>query len=202
MMGRFLRAAPILLVTLALGTASSLTLPRAALAKGKGTTVAPPGNSGVSQYVEDVPTVKGNKPSSSVVVPPSGGGGSGTAGGSGSGGSGSGSSGGSGSSSGGAGTDGASSASQPPLTPAVTKKLNRSGRAGRSAVALADATAPVVTTQKPRGGKPPAAATTQVLKALEGSAGGGGMGAFLPIFLIASLVLVSAFGIFHRRRST
>jgi hypothetical protein len=174
----------------------SLSLPAAAFAGGKGT-VAPPGNSGVSQYVEDVPTVKGNKPSSSIVIThKGGGGGSGTSGGAGTdGGSGSGSSGGS------AG-GGSSAGSQATISPAVTKKLDRSGKAGQSAAALADATAPVVSKQKPAASKPPAAPSTQVVKALEGSAGGGGMGAFLPIFLIASLVLVSAFGIFHRRRPT
>jgi hypothetical protein len=209
MMRRLLRAAPILVATLALGTAGSLTLPAAALAKGKGTTVAPPGNSGVSQYVEDVPTVKGGKPTSSVVVTPTSGGGSGKSGGGHSGGAGGGSgrsggggaSGGSGSSGGGS-AGGSSSAIVPTLSPGVTKKLDRSGSAGKAAVGLANATAPVVSKHKPAVSKPPAAASTQVLKTLAGSAGGGGMGAFLPIFLIASLVLVSGFGIFHRRRAT
>lgn len=186
---------------LTLGTAGSLTLPAVASAKGKGGTLAPPGDSGVSQYVEDVPTVKGNKPSSSIVVTPKGGGGSGPSGGAGGGGAGS--AGGSGSGSTGAGAGGSSAAGgQATLSPAVTRKLDRSGRAGQSAAALADATAPVVTRQKPARSRPPAAASTQVLKALEGSAGGGGMGAFLPIFLIASLVLISALGLFLRRRTT
>src|ERR1700722_19400619 len=100
MMGRLLRADPRLCTTLALGVTSMLALPAAAFAGGRGT-VAPPGNSGVSQYVEDVPTVKGNKPSSTIVVTHNGGGGSGhSGGGSGSGPSGGGS-GGSGSGSGG-----------------------------------------------------------------------------------------------------
>jgi hypothetical protein len=172
-----------------------LALPAAAFAGGKGT-VAPPGNSGVSQYVEDVPTVKGNKPSSTIVVTHNGGGGSGHSGG----GSGSGSSGGGAGGSGSGSGGSSSSVSQATISPAVTKKLDRSGKAGQSAAALAHATAPVVTKRKPAASKPPAAASTQVLKALEGSAGGGGMGAFLPIFLIASLVLVSAVGIFYRRR--
>jgi hypothetical protein len=206
MMGRLLRAAPLLCTTLALGAAGLLALPTAAFAGGKGT-VAPPGNSGVSQYVEDVPTVKGGKPSSTIVVTHNGGGGSGHSGGGtgsgpsgGSGGTGSGSSGGSGGS---GSSSGGSSApvSQATISPAVTKKLDRSGKAGKSAAGLAQATAPIVTKQKPRASKPPAAASTQVLNSLEGSAGGGGMGAFLPIFLIASLVLVSAVGIFHRRRA-
>jgi hypothetical protein len=201
MMDRLLRAAALLCTTLALGMTGLLALPAAAFAGGKGT-VAPPGNSGVSQYVEDVPTVKGNKPSSTIVVTHNGGGGSGHSGG----GTGSGSpggSGGSGSSSGGGSSSAGSSApvSQATISPTVTKKLDRSGKAGKSAAALAEATAPIVTRQKPHASKPPAAASTQVLNSLEGSAGGGGMGAFLPIFLIASLVLVSAVGIFHRRRT-
>jgi hypothetical protein len=202
-MGRLLRAAPILVATLAIGTAGSLTLPASAFAGGKGT-VAPPGNSGVSQYVEDVPTVKGNKPSSTIVVTLNGGGGSGHAGGgSGSGSSGGGSGGGgSGSGGSGSGSGGSSSVSQATISPTVTKKLDRSGKAGKSAAALAKATAPIVTKKKLHASKPPAAASTQVLNSLEGSAGGGGMGAFLPIFLIASLVLVSVAGILHRRRTT
>jgi hypothetical protein len=224
MMGRLLRAAPLLCTTLALGMAGSLALPAAAFAGGKGT-VAPPGNSGVSQYVEDVPTVKGNKPSSTIVVTHKGGGsghsGGGTGSGSSGGGTGSGSSGGgtgSGSSGGGTGSGssggstggsgssssgsgaGSSAGAQATLSPAVTKKLDHGGKAGQSAAALADATAPVVTKRKPVTSKPPTAATTQVLKALEGSAGGGGMGAFLPVFLIVTLVLISAIGIFYRRR--
>jgi hypothetical protein len=207
MMGRLIRAVPLLCTTLALGVAGFMALPATAFAGGKGT-VAPPGNSGVSQYVEDVPTVKGGKPTNTIVVTHNGGGGSGhSGGGSGSSG-GSGGSGGTGSgSSGGTGGSGSSSGgnsppvSQATISPAVTKKLDRSGKAGKSAAALAQATAPIVTKQKPRASKPPAAASTQVLNSLEGSAGGGGMGAVLPIFLIASLVLVSAAGIFHRRRT-
>jgi hypothetical protein len=198
-MGRLLRVAPVLLATFALGIAGFLALPAAAFAGGKGT-VAPPGNSGVSQYVEDVPTVKGGKPTNTIVVNHNGGGGSGHTGG----GTGSGSSGGSGGSSsgGGSSSDGSSApVSQATISPAVTKKLDRSGKAGKSAAALAQATAPILTKQKPRASKPPTAASTQVLNSLEGSAGGGGMGAVLPIFLIASLVLVSAAGIFHRRRT-
>jgi hypothetical protein len=201
-MGRLLRAAPLLCTTLALGVTSILALPAAAFAGGKGT-VAPPGNSGVSQYVEDVPTVKGNKPSSTIVVTHNGGGGSGHSGGGAGSGSSGGGAGGSGSSSGGSGSGGGSAAvSQATISPAVTRKLNRSGKAGKSAAALAKATAPIVTKQKLHASKPPAAASTQVLSSLEGSTGGGGMGAFLPIFLIASLVLVSIVGILHRRRTT
>jgi hypothetical protein len=201
MMGRLLRAAPLLCTTLALGATGLFALPAVAFAGAKGT-VAPPGNSGVSQYVEDVPTVKGGKPTNTIVVNHNGGGGSGHSGG-GAGSGSSGGSGGSGSTPGGGSGSGAGSAhaSQATISPAVTKKLDHSGKAGKSAAALAQATAPIVTKQKPHASKPPVAASTQVLNSLEGSAGGGGMGAFLPIFLIASLVLVSAAGIFHRRRT-
>jgi hypothetical protein len=67
---------------------------------------------------------------------------------------------------------------------------------------LAQATAPIVSKKRHVARTPPTAATTAVIKSLEGSAGGGGMGAVLPIFLIASLVLLSGLGIFTRRRST
>jgi hypothetical protein len=53
-----------------IGLLVSLTLPASALATTR--TIAPPGNSGVSQYQEDVPTAKGNRPSNTIV--PGGGG--------------------------------------------------------------------------------------------------------------------------------
>ena len=50
----------------ALALIAVLALPAAAAAKGSTTTIAPPGNSGVSQYVETVPTAHGGQPTSSV----------------------------------------------------------------------------------------------------------------------------------------
>src|ERR1700728_4364481 len=43
-----------------------LALPAAAAAKGPTKTLAPPGNSGVNQYVETVPTSKGDRPTSTI----------------------------------------------------------------------------------------------------------------------------------------
>ena len=60
----------------ALALIAVLALPASAAAKGGTTTIAPPGNSGVSQYVETVPTAHGGQPTSSVHK---GGGGSGHA---------------------------------------------------------------------------------------------------------------------------
>ncbi len=85
---------------------------------------------------------------------------------------------------------------------AVTRQLDHRGTAGKSTAALAEATAPPLSKRRPTASKAPTAPSTAVLKSLTGSTGGGGMGAFLPVFLIATLVIVSAIGIFHRRRST
>lgn len=196
-MARLMRATPVLLVSLTITASGSVAIPGTALAKGSGKgTVAPPGNSGVSQYVEDVPTAKGGKPTSSIVIAPKGGGGPGSGG----------TAGGSGSTAGGSGGLGnggtADTGSPATLSGSVTRQLDHSGKAGKSAVALAQATAPVVSRKRHAASKPPTGATTAVVKSLEGSAGGGGMGALLPIFLIASLVLLSALGIFTRRRTT
>ncbi len=190
-MGRLVRVAPLLAAVLALGVPGAL--PGSALAKGKG--VAPPGNSGVSQYMEDIPTIHGEKPTSSVVVPPNPGGGSG-GGGSSSSGSGS-SSGGSSGSAGSSGSSGVASSSAIPNS--VVKKLEHSGSAGKAAIALAEATSSAPAKSRPRKSSP-AAPATSVVRALTGSTGGGGLGAFLPVLLIGLLVVLSAVGIFQRRR--
>jgi hypothetical protein len=162
-----------LAAVLALGVPG--VLPGSALANGKG--VAPPGNSGVSQYMEDIPTVQGNKPASSVVVPSNRGGGSGGSGSSGS----------------------LGVASNSAIPNSVVKKLDHSGSAGRAAIAFAEATSSAPVKSKPRKSSP-AAPVTSVVRALTGSTGGGGLGAFLPVLLIGLLVIVSAFGIFQRWR--
>lgn len=162
-------------------------MPGAALAA-KGV-VYPPGNSGVSQYDEDLPTVHGAKPTSSVVVPTntggSGGTGSGTAGGTG-------------------GSTGSASASGEAVIPtAVVKRLYHEGNAGKAAAALAEATAQApASSGKPATPQSPKAPATSVIDALSGSTGGGGLGTLLPVLLIAALVIVSAVGLFQRRRST
>ena len=172
-----MRAMVLLLLFTETGTLVALALPAVALAGGG--TVAPPGLSAVSQYVEDVPTVKGNRPSSSVVIPPKGGGP------------------GSPSSS---GTSGAGASAQSALPAPVVKRLDHAGSAGQGAAALALATAPVLSRHKPVASGPPAAPGAAVLGSLTGVSGAGGMGVFLPLFLAVTLVAVTAAGIARRRR--
>ncbi|HWF51455.1 MAG TPA: hypothetical protein VG294_12520 [Solirubrobacteraceae bacterium] len=158
-----------------IGLLVALALPASAVAASSPTTIAPPGNSGVSQYREDVPTAKGNRPSSAFT--PGGGGstGSGYSGGS--------------------------------VSPSTLRALDKQGSAGRKAAALAQATAP--STGAPAGPKTfktnagsqgsGASPVTSVVKALTGSSNGSGLGALLPIILIASLLGVSALAVLRRR---
>jgi hypothetical protein len=191
-MGRLVLAP---LVAAALALVATALLPCSASAKNGG--VAPPGNSGVSQYMEDIPTVHGNKPTTGVVIPPRGGGSGGE------------------SSNGSASSKGSARSTIPN---AVAKQLDESGSNGQAAAAVAEATAtPPVTKHRVR--KPGKAAspaqptgvttakkarspTASVLKALSGSTGGGGLGGFLPVLLVAALIFLSAAGIFHRRGTT
>jgi hypothetical protein len=161
-----------------IGLLVSLVLPASALAASSPTSIAPPGNSGVSQYREDVPTAKGNRPSSAFT--PGGGG------------------------SNGSGTSGAS------VSSSTLRALDKQGSAGRKAAALAQATAPG--TGSPAGPKTVktnigstdsgASPVTSVVKALTGSSNGGGLGALLPIILIACLVAFTALAVLRRRRAT
>jgi hypothetical protein len=157
----------------------SLLGPGAALAENPAKGYAPPGNSGVSQYMEDIPTASGGKPSSSVVIPPGGGsGGSGRSGGSG----------------------GAPSSSVPS---SVSQKLDSDGSSGKQADALAKTTGELSGSghvhQVVRAAAAPP--SRQVLSALDGSTGGGGLGVLLPVILIGSLVIASVAGLLRRRRS-
>lgn len=164
-------------------------------------TIAPPGNSGVSQYVESIPTAAGGRPTSTIT--PSGGGGGGgrrdrptstitQSGG------------------GGGGGRGGSSA----LSPANQAALVRQGSDGVQAAALARATAPAktaaashrgaVTGVRPHApvaaGSGPSPATALV-KALTGSASGGGLGPLLPVILVVSAVGAGLLAL-RRRRAT
>lgn len=170
-MGRTARSTALATAAVLLAVFSSLLGPSAALAKTPGKGYAPPGNSGVSQYIEDVPTASGGKPSSSVVIPPSGG-------------------------SGGSGGVGSSS-----IPASVSQKLDRDGRNGRQADALAKATSGASGSGHARPAVRAATAppSRQVLSALDGSTGGGGLGVLLPVILIGSLVVVSAAGLLRRR---
>jgi hypothetical protein len=171
-MGRIARSTALATAAVLLAAFGSLLGPSAALAKTPGKGYAPPGNSGVSQYIEDVPTASGGKPSSSVVIPPGGSGGNG----------------------------GAGSSSVPS---SVSQKLDRDGSSGKQADALAKATGGASGSGHARPAVRAAAAppSRQVLAALDGSTGGGGLGVLLPVILIGSLAVVSAAGLLRRRRS-
>lgn len=154
------------------------SLAMAASASANPNGLAPPGNSGVSQYIEDVPTVKGEKPTSEMVLP-AGGGGSGPT-----------------------RPTGPVSTAPPKLPTPVVKQLSHAGSAGKNAEAVAQATvSPPARTKPARVLKPPSSTAGQLIKTLGGSTGGG-FGGFLPVVLIAILVIVSALGIFSRRKAT
>jgi hypothetical protein len=163
-----------------IGLLVSLVLPASAMAAK--VTIAPPGNSGVSQYQEDVPTAKGNQPSSTIAPGGGGGGGGGTKG------------------------PGASSG----LSSSTLRALDNQGSAGRKAAALAEATAPGAghparpPANKITGGSQDSGSSpiSSVVKALTGSSSSGGLGPLLPIILLASLFGAAALALLRRRRAT
>jgi hypothetical protein len=156
-----------------------------AQAKNCGThTVAPPGNSGVNQYVEHVPTACGDKPSNKVQGGVGGGGGAGGAGGSGSGGG---------------------------ISASTARQLAKLGAAGQAAAAFAKATSPGHAGKNGRGSASVSSASTgdsgsspisSLVRALTGSSSGGGLGTFLPILLIASVIGLGGIALLRRRRAT
>jgi hypothetical protein len=172
--------------TAVLGVLLSLIVPAGAGAAVR--TIAPPGNSGVSQYQEDVPTAKGNRPSNTITP--------GTT-------NGPGPSSGSGSSSG-----AGSSSSGGSLSSSTLRALDRQGSAGRGAAALAQATAPGQGgASRPTGigrdsQEPGSSPASSLVKALTGSSNGGGLGALLPIILAVTLVAATALALLRRRRTT
>lgn len=191
-----------------------LAFPAAATAKGHRQSVAPPGISGVQQYVETVPTAHGGQPTSSVHGSsggPGGGGGISSGGG-------------------GSGSFGSGSGS---ISPSTQRALASQGAAGRAAAALAAATGPAAAHHRVgtsgRGGHGSAGGNggggsngggdlsssassvshatstspvSAVFKALTGSSSDGGMGVLLPIILIVCLLVFSTFAIKRRRRTT
>ena len=190
----------------ALALIAVLAVPASAAAKGDTTTIAPPGNSGVSQYVETVPTAHGGQPTSSVH---NHGGGSGNARGNGGG-------------PGGSGGSGSGSA----ISPSTQRAIASQGATGAAAAAFIQATAPTgaraangwTAGRRQRrhragaggaGGSHPAVSQGEgaspanaVFHALTGSTASGGLGSILPIILIASLIVLSALAILRRRRTT
>jgi hypothetical protein len=173
---------------IAIALAVALAVP--SLAQARVHKIAPPGNSGVGQYVETVPTADGGQPTSTVH--PGGVGGSGGRGGTG----------------GRAGSTGGGGA----VATSTQRALAKQGPAGDATAALAQATAPRSARSAAHsgdarekaspisvgGGSAPSAS---VFKALTGSTSGGGLGPLLPIVLIGS-VLVAAVLTLMRRRGT
>jgi hypothetical protein len=174
---------------------TALAIPASAIAGGQ--PVAPPGNSGVSQYVEQVPTAGGGQPTKSVhvnpptiAVNPSGAGGTtppktgGT-------------------------TAKPSHRATGAISAATQSTLDSLGSSGADAVAVAVATAPSARRPSPAlrhrrriarlapGQISPAA---DLLKTLTGSAGGGGgLGVFLPVILVSSVLITTAEALRRRR---
>jgi hypothetical protein len=151
-------------------------------------TIAPPGNSGVGQYLETVPTAGGAQPTNTVHPVVGGVGGSGGPPGS--------STGGTGGTAGSAGT----------ISPSTRRALTRHGPTGAAAAALAQATAPTSAsrgdhgaTSGASGGSSPA---SSVLKTLTGSNSGSGLGPVLPSLLIVSLFGAAVMALVRRRRTS
>ena len=194
--------------TFLLAALAALALPGAAIARSN--TVAPAGNSAVSQYLENVPTAKGSRPANTIHV--GGGGGGGGIGGS------SGSSGSSGSG-GGTGGGGGSSA----LSANTQQALSRQGGDGLAAAAMARATAPatLVVATKVHGTPATAGSSTPqpagstrsssgsgssssvvgtLANALTGGSSQGGLGPVLPVILVVTVVGAVALGFLRRRQ--
>jgi hypothetical protein len=154
-------------------------------------TIAPPGNSGVGQYLETVPTARGAQPTNSVHPVAGGVGGSGGPPGGGAGGTG-----------GTANPPGAGT-----ISPSTRRALARHGSTGAAAAALARATAPTLTPRAENGatsavsggGSSPA---NSVLKTLTGSNSGSGLGPVLPSLLIVSLLGAAVMAVVRRRRTS
>lgn len=168
-------------LALALVLSAAVIVPCAASARSH--PIAPPGNSGVNQYVESIPTADGNRPSTSV-VPGTGGGG---------------------------GESGGPSAPSP-LAPTTQRALARQGAEGRRTALVARATAPSglrgsarthggLSSARSAGGagSGPSPASA-VVKALTGSATSGGLGDMLPAILVLTSVGAVATAIVRRRR--
>ena len=149
-----------------------LALPVSAVAKLR--TIAPPGNSGVSQYQEDVPTAKGNRPTDTIV--PGGG------------------------SHGGGASGGTISTS---TLRALDKQGSAGRKAAALAEATAPGSAPPAKSGGANtSGNSGSSPVTSVVKALTGSSSSGGLGPLLPIILAVSLLGAAALALLRRRRAT
>lgn len=173
---------------IAIALALALAVP--SLAQARAHKIAPPGNSGVGQYVETVPTADGGQPTNTVH--PGGVGGSAGRGGTG----------------GGAGSTGGGA-----IANSTQRALAKQGAAGQATAALAEATAPRSTRPaahsgdaRPKSSGSPISAgegsapSASVFKALTGSTSGGGLGPLLPIVLIGSVLAAAVLSLVRRRR--
>jgi hypothetical protein len=163
--------------------------------------VAPPGNSSVNQYIESIPTDRGNQPTNSVH---SKGGGSSHAGGV--------AGGGGGPSAGGGSSAGASSGSSGPVSQSTQRALSAQGPDGHAAASLAASTAPAVARHRhiqpataasiPVAPKRPvdgSSAIGSLAAALTGSGSTGGLGTLLPAILVVALLGSGAMALLRRR---
>lgn len=161
-----------------------LLVPTAALAHRHRHTLAPPGNSAVSQYVEDVPTAKGDRPSSTIHRGGSGGGHTPQGGSPASGG-------------------GPSNGSGGDVSSRALHSLARHGSIGRGAAAFAAATAPGSAARRPGRGAPVglggSSALGSLVRAATGSSSGDGLGSLL--WIIFAVIAAGGLGLaFTRRR--
>jgi hypothetical protein len=160
-------------------------------------TIAPPGNSGVGQYLETVPTAGGAQPSNTVhpVVGAVGGAGKPP---------------GAGATGGTAGSPGGGA-----ISSSTQRALTGQGPTGAAAAALAQATAPPRSpkpahSDRPRASSAVAAASSgggsspasSVLKSLTGSTSWGGLGPLLPSLLIGSVLGAAVLALLRRRRTS
>lgn len=154
-----------------IGVLLSLAIPATAFARAPIRTIAPPGVSGVSQYLETIPTAKGNRPSLSVV--PSGGNGPGSSSG--------------------------SSALSASTRRALDRQGSAGRQAAALADATAPAHASHAPNGSGISSGAATAPAAAVLKAVTGSAAHGGLGPLLPV-LLALIVLASGALAIRRRR--
>jgi len=152
-------------------------------ASGKGS--APPGNSGVQEYQEQVPTASGGQP-----ISHNGGGG----------GSGGGSGGGPSAPAGGGGSSSspASSSTSPTLSASTRRQLNAKGADGHGVVRVLDATSQAARSPRSSTGSSGDSPVGALARAITG--GGGGLGIALPL-LLAAMALAGAL-VFARTRRT
>jgi hypothetical protein len=175
-------------IVLAAALAAALAPPAAA----KRSPLAPPGNSGIGQYVEVVPTASGSRPSSTVHQSAQ------------------------------STTSSSGTLSPVPefaspgssgVSGATAQALSTAGPAGAAAVNLARATDPGGATPSYHSLAPAAAtpltsvggapsAVGSVLGTLTGSSSGGGLGLLLPVLLIIALVGAGALALVRNRKTT